>query len=152
MPCRPQPALTNQTPCRRSSAAKSIAADSDLLALQAVVSCQPPFVFSAARGQLPSLWLLSQNAFPWNIVSNLAAWQPLSLTYVSCRPQSAQEVCIHHVFVMLKVLRLAPSNPIIWQLSLLGEPCLCVASAGGFFLQGGSTHSCRVVLVQQPLP
>ena len=88
---------------------------------------------------------------PGTAASSVAAWQPLSLTLSPCRSKLAQEVCIHHVFVMLRVLRLAPSNSIIWQLSLLGEPCLFVASAGEDLSLGvGSTHLFTGVLVQQP--
>lgn len=34
-------------------------------------------------------------------------------------PQSAQSPCAHILFVMTKVLRVPPSNPIVWQLSLV---------------------------------
>ncbi|KAL0037055.1 hypothetical protein WJX77_010709 [Trebouxia sp. C0004] len=37
----------------------------------------------------------------------------------SCRKGRDMELCIHHIFVMLRVLRLSPNNPIIWQLSLI---------------------------------
>ncbi|KAL0037874.1 hypothetical protein WJX79_003280 [Trebouxia sp. C0005] len=37
----------------------------------------------------------------------------------SCRRGRDTELCIHHIFVMLRVLRLPPNNPIIWQLSLI---------------------------------
>jgi E3 ubiquitin-protein ligase ZSWIM2 len=39
----------------------------------------------------------------------------------SCRKHaSAPEVCIHIIFVMIKILRVPPSNPIVWQVSLTG--------------------------------
>ena len=34
-------------------------------------------------------------------------------------PESAQSPCAHILFVMTKVLRVPPSNPIVWQLSLV---------------------------------
>ncbi|KAK9823377.1 hypothetical protein WJX72_002332 [[Myrmecia] bisecta] len=40
----------------------------------------------------------------------------------TCRPEHAfacKELCIHVLFVMLRVLRLPPSNPLCWQLSLI---------------------------------
>ncbi|KAL3163058.1 hypothetical protein ABBQ32_009480 [Trebouxia sp. C0010 RCD-2024] len=37
----------------------------------------------------------------------------------SCRKGKGIELCIHHVFVMLRILRLSASNPLIWQLSLI---------------------------------
>ncbi len=36
--------------------------------------------------------------------------------------QGSQDLCLHVLFVMTKVLRVPPSNPLVWQLSLTGEP------------------------------
>lgn len=42
----------------------------------------------------------------------------------ACRKSRGIELCIHHVFVMLRILRLSASNPLIWQLSLIGNTSL----------------------------
>lgn len=34
--------------------------------------------------------------------------------------KGCQELCSHLLFVMCKVLRVPPSNPLVWQLSLTG--------------------------------
>ena len=39
------------------------------------------------------------------------------------------ELCIHHIFVMLRVLKLPANNPIIWQLSLNGTAWQADSSA-----------------------
>ncbi len=39
------------------------------------------------------------------------------------------ELCIHHIFVMLRVLKLPANNPIIWQLSLIGTAWQADSSA-----------------------
>lgn len=33
-----------------------------------------------------------------------------------------KELCLHVLFVMMKVLRVPPSNPLVWQLYLNGTP------------------------------
>ena len=39
----------------------------------------------------------------------------------ACRKGKGREVCLHHIFVMLRILRLSASNPLIWQLALIGK-------------------------------
>lgn len=38
-------------------------------------------------------------------------------------PGAGKELCLHILFVMVKVLRVPPSNPLMWQLSLTGNSC-----------------------------
>ena len=40
------------------------------------------------------------------------------------------ELCVHHIFVMLRVLRLSPKNPVVWQLSLIGSAWQADSLAG----------------------
>ena len=44
----------------------------------------------------------------------------LPLRICMCRKDGGKELCIHHIFVMLRVLGLSANNPLIWQTSLTG--------------------------------
>lgn len=46
-----------------------------------------------------------------------------SLQQCTCQrqTQASAELCRHIVFVMVKVLKVHPENPLVWQLSLVGE-------------------------------
>lgn len=48
-----------------------------------------------------------------------------SLQQCTCHrgAQASAELCRHIVFVMVKVLKVQPENPLVWQLSLIGENC-----------------------------
>lgn len=55
-----------------------------------------------------------------------------SLQQCTCQrqTQASAELCRHIVFVMVKVLKVHPENPLVWQLSLVGEnhPLFCWCS------------------------
>ena len=46
-----------------------------------------------------------------------------SLQQCTChrRAKEPAELCVHILFVMVKVLKVQPENPLVWQLSLVGE-------------------------------
>ena len=39
----------------------------------------------------------------------------------SCSCKTSPELCIHILFVMLKIYRIPPTNPVVWQQSLLDD-------------------------------
>ncbi len=53
---------------------------------------------------------------------------------------TCRELCLHTLFVMVKVLRVPVSNPLLWQLSLSGEGGRA-AQGEGLRLGGGRCRS-----------
>lgn len=49
---------------------------------------------------------------------------------------TVSELCVHILFVVVKVLRVPPSNALVWQLSLLGE------GTGGGGRLSACLHAC----------
>lgn len=74
-----------------------------------------------------------------------------SLQQCTChkRAQTSAELCRHIVFVMVKVLKVQPENPLVWQLSLIGESptasCYCIVLSLDYTLLHGAccqAHCC----------
>ncbi|CAN0549910.1 unnamed protein product, partial [Ectocarpus sp. 12 AP-2014] len=40
-------------------------------------------------------------------------------------------LCLHHLFIMLKVLNVPPSNPLAWQTALIDSEVDCILRGGG---------------------
>ncbi len=70
-----------------------------------------------ARADLPGRHDLLLTA-PWPTACSTPAGHQSNNTSGSL---GCKELCIHILFAMVKVLRVPPSNPIVWQLSLTGK-------------------------------
>ena len=69
-------------------------------------------------GSLPAAAGLTHQKLYDELGLNLFAACLHTLTW--CRKDGGKELCVHHIFDMLRVLALSANNPLIWQTSLIG--------------------------------